>query len=84
MTATVPAFHWFLPTGGDDRTMKGSTHGGTVGAYTDRISPGLRPPSLDYLIAVARAAESLGFDGVLMPTGAHVDSAWKLDLAHFR
>ena len=49
--------HWFLPTSGD---------GGNV-------VPGLgghgRPPSLDYLGQVARAADQLGFDAVLDPDG---------------
>jgi alkanesulfonate monooxygenase len=76
MNTTFPAFHWFLPTGGDDRTIGASTHGGIIGAHTDKTSASLRPASLDYLIMLARAADTLGYDGVLTPTGAHCEDAW--------
>jgi alkanesulfonate monooxygenase len=34
----VTAFHWFLPTGGDDRAMSASTHGGIIGIRLHVIS----------------------------------------------
>jgi alkanesulfonate monooxygenase len=37
---------------------------------------GQREASLDYLTQIARAADSLGYDGVLTPTGAHCEDAW--------
>jgi alkanesulfonate monooxygenase len=56
--------HWFLPTSGDSRN----------------IVPGLgghgRPASIDYLGQIARAAENLGFDAVLNPTGTGCEDAW--------
>jgi alkanesulfonate monooxygenase len=56
--------HWFLPTSGDSRN----------------VVPGLgghgRPASIDYLGQIARAAENLGFDAVLTPTGTWCEDAW--------
>jgi alkanesulfonate monooxygenase len=46
---------WFLPTHGDGRYL-GTTEGG-------------RPVDLPYLQQVALAADSLGYYGVLIPTG---------------
>jgi alkanesulfonate monooxygenase len=63
-------FHWFLPTnGGDGRQIVGGGHG---------VGPGRsgRPPSVSYLGQVARAAEDLGFEAALTPTGAWCDDAW--------
>ncbi|HEY8547132.1 MAG TPA: LLM class flavin-dependent oxidoreductase [Acidimicrobiales bacterium] len=59
------SLHWFLPTAGDSRDVVGF---GPVG--------GRRPASLDYLAQVARAAEAVGFDAVLTPTGTHCEDAW--------
>jgi len=59
------SLHWFLPTAGDSRDVVG--FGPTSGR---------RSPSLDYLAQVARAAESVGFDAVLTPTGTHCEDAW--------
>ena len=61
--------HWFLPTSGDGR-------GVGDGARTGVVAPGHRPPTLAYLAQVARAAEQLGFDGVLTPTGTWCEDAW--------
>ncbi|MEV4136596.1 LLM class flavin-dependent oxidoreductase [Dactylosporangium sp. NPDC049742] len=76
---TGPVFHWFLPTGGDDRAVGAGTHGGIIGA-TDAAplprSATFRPPTLDYLTQLARAADQLGYAGVLTPTGAHCEDAW--------
>ena len=53
---------WFLPTGGDGRYL-----GSTVGQRT-----------IDhrYLRAIAGAADSLGYGGVLIPTGRGCEDAW--------
>jgi alkanesulfonate monooxygenase len=75
-------FHWFLPTGGDGRRLGGTVHGlgiGTTGVGSPQ--PGAtgveeREATLDYLMQLARAADSLGYEGVLTPTGAHCEDAW--------
>jgi alkanesulfonate monooxygenase len=61
--------HWFLPTAGDSH---GITSGGQAAATVDTE----RPPELGYLALVARAAERLGFTGVLTPTGTFCEDAW--------
>lgn len=63
-------FHWFLPTnGGDGRDVVGGGHG--LGA-----GPAGRPASVSYLSQVARAAEDVGFEAALTPTGAWCEDAW--------
>jgi alkanesulfonate monooxygenase len=64
-------FHWFLPTSGDSRDIVG----GGRGVAPER-GPKLRPASLAYLTQVAQAAEHLGFEGVLTPTGTWCEDAW--------
>ena len=64
-----PVFHWFLPTSGDG-------HGVGDGARTGVVSRRHRPASLDYLTQIAQAAEHLGFEGVLTPTGTWCEEAW--------
>jgi alkanesulfonate monooxygenase len=61
--------HWFLPTAGDSH---GITSGGQAASTVDTE----RPPELGYLALVARAAERLGFAGVLTPTGTFCEDAW--------
>jgi alkanesulfonate monooxygenase len=63
--------HWFLPTYGDGRQLVGGGHGVGVGS-----AGGVRPASLSYLTQVSRAAEQVGFAGVLTPTGAWCEDAW--------
>ena len=61
--------HWFLPTGGDSRDISpdpSPTGGGAP----------VRAPSLDYLVQVARAAETVGFDAMLTPCGTGCEDAW--------
>jgi len=53
---------WFLPTHGDSRFL-----GTTFGA---------RAVGLPYLQQIAQAADSLGFHGVLLPTGRSCEDAW--------
>ena len=69
----MPArFFWFLPTTGDSRSIVGGSH-----ASSNRSIPhGYRPPSRRYLAEVARAADRLGFEGVLTPTGTWCEDAW--------
>jgi alkanesulfonate monooxygenase len=71
------AYYWFLPTGGDGRALGGPVHGtGIGGASRAPSAPGVRPASLSYLTQLAQAADSLGYEGVLTPTGAHCEDAW--------
>lgn len=70
--------HWFLPTGGDGRTLV-DRHAYTDGGITrSRITPvgGIRAPDIDYLAQIARAADQLGFEAVLTPTGTWCEDAW--------
>ena len=53
---------WFIPTHGDSRYL-GTAQGG-------------RRVSYDYLKHVAMAADTLGYDGVLLPTGRSCEDAW--------
>ncbi|MCT9075851.1 LLM class flavin-dependent oxidoreductase [Streptomyces fulvoviolaceus] len=64
-------FHWFLPTNGDSRHVVGGGHG-TPATVSGRD----RPPTVAYLSQIARAAEDLGFEGALTPTGAWCEDAW--------
>lgn len=65
--------HWFLPTSGDSRTV---TPFGPDGHF--------RPPTLDYIAQVAQAADRLGFEGVLTPTGTPCEDAWLMTAALIR
>jgi alkanesulfonate monooxygenase len=53
---------WFLPTHGDGRYL-----GSEIGA---------RHVSLNYLSQIARAADELGYFGVLIPTGRSCEDSW--------
>ena len=53
---------WFIPTHGDSRYL------GT--------SEGARTLNHDYLKQVAQAADSLGYEGVLIPTGRSCEDPW--------
>ncbi|MEU4881589.1 LLM class flavin-dependent oxidoreductase [Streptomyces althioticus] len=63
--------HWFLPTTGDDRNVVGVTARDSLQSRATS-----RPPTLDYLAQVARAAESAGFEAVLTPTGSDCEDSW--------
>ncbi|MEU6957643.1 LLM class flavin-dependent oxidoreductase [Streptomyces sp. NPDC045714] len=65
-------FHWFLPTYGDSRHIVGGGHDLPVGATAEEQ----RPATIGYLTQVASAAEQLGFEGALTPTGAWCEDAW--------
>ncbi|WP_152655512.1 FMNH2-dependent alkanesulfonate monooxygenase [Oceanobacillus sp. CFH 90083] len=56
------SFFWFIPTHGDGRYL-GSSVGG-------------RAVTLDYAKQVAQAADQLGYEGVLLPTGQSCEDAW--------
>ncbi|WP_197381659.1 LLM class flavin-dependent oxidoreductase [Mycolicibacterium mengxianglii] len=63
--------HWFLPTYGDSRNIVGGGHGTPAGAaHSDRDA------SIDYLASIVRGAESFGFTGALIPTGAWCEDAF--------
>lgn len=64
------AFHWFLPTNGDGRRLVEPP------VPVPGIAGGQRPATLGYLTQIALAAESLGFEGALTPTGPWCDDAW--------
>ncbi|ARP94486.1 FMNH2-dependent alkanesulfonate monooxygenase [Bordetella genomosp. 13] len=53
---------WFIPTHGDSRYLGTST--------------GARAGSHDYFRQIAVAADTLGYDGVLLPTGRSCEDAW--------
>ncbi|WKB54708.1 FMNH2-dependent alkanesulfonate monooxygenase [Eleftheria terrae] len=55
---------WFIPTHGDSRYL------GT--------SKGARAATFDYFKQVAIAADSLGYEGVLLPTGRSCEDSWIL------
>jgi alkanesulfonate monooxygenase len=63
------ALHWFLPTSGDSRNVVPGAGGHG------------RPASIDYLGQIARAADELGFDAVLTPTGTTCEDAWLITSA---
>jgi alkanesulfonate monooxygenase len=65
--------HWFLPTAGDSRTVVPFGDGGHR-----------RPPRIEYLAQIARAADDLGYTGVLTPTGTWCEDAWLVTAALLR
>ncbi|MCZ8380734.1 LLM class flavin-dependent oxidoreductase [Mycobacterium sp. CPCC 205372] len=69
---TPAKFFWFLPTNGDSRNIVGASHASSH----HTVPAGYREPSRRYLAEVARAADRLGFEGVLTPTGTWCEDAW--------
>jgi alkanesulfonate monooxygenase len=67
---------WFLPTSGDGRGISGRAHP-APGQDADVE----RPPDIGYMGQIARAAEQLGFDAVLTPTGIWCEDAWLVTAA---
>src|SRR5580698_6311702 len=53
---------WFIPTHGDSRYL-GTTEGARAADY-------------DYFRQIAVAADTLGYEGVLLPTGRSCEDAW--------
>ncbi|GAA3007958.1 LLM class flavin-dependent oxidoreductase [Actinokineospora diospyrosa] len=70
--------HWFLPTSGDGRNVVERFHANRA------ENSARRAPDIDYLAQVARAAEQLGFTGVLTPTGTFCEDAWLVTAALIR
>ncbi|MEU8567245.1 LLM class flavin-dependent oxidoreductase [Streptomyces pathocidini] len=70
--------HWFLPTGGDGRTLvdRHAFTGGALDRSATRSVSGVRAPDIGYLAQIAKAAERLGFEAVLTPTGTWCEDAW--------
>ncbi len=64
-------FHWFLPTQGDGRGLVETGEPPPPG-----VAGGLREASVSYLTRLATAAEDLGFEAALTPTGGWCDDAW--------
>jgi alkanesulfonate monooxygenase len=60
--ASRPGLFWFLPTHGDGRYL-GTSRGG-------------RRVDIQYLRQVAQAADHLGYEGVLLPTGKSCEDSW--------
>jgi alkanesulfonate monooxygenase len=67
------ALHWFLPTAGDSRTVV------PFGADGHQ-----RPPTIDYLAQIAQAADRLGYEAVLTPTGTWCEDSWLVTAALLR
>ncbi len=67
-----PKFFWFLPTNGDSRSIVGASHASSH----HTVPANYRAPSWRYLAEVARAADRLGYEGVLTPTGTWCEDAW--------
>lgn len=65
--------HWFLPSAGDSRTV--------IPFGPDGHS---RPPTIDYIAQIAQAADRLGFEGVLTPTGTWCEDSWVVTAALLR
>jgi alkanesulfonate monooxygenase len=61
-TETAADVLWFLPTHGDGRYLA--------------TQIGARNVSLNYLSQIARAADELGYFGVLLPTGRSCEDSW--------
>ncbi|KPM52409.1 alkanesulfonate monooxygenase [Frankia sp. R43] len=72
--------HWYLPTRGDDRVIVSSNGEADFGADGTR-NPRFRPPTIEYLGQIARAAEQLGYEALLTPTGLWCEDAWIITAA---
>ena len=80
--------HWYLPTSGDGRTISDRAFPSLDGKATD--GPALsgssaaarwRAPDIEYIVQIAKAAEQLGFYGMLTPTGVWCEDAWLVTAA---
>lgn len=68
--------HWFLPTTGDGRSV--------VDFFPDpngKLPFSARSANISYLRQIAQAADRLGFEGVLTPTGSGCEDAWLISAA---
>jgi alkanesulfonate monooxygenase len=80
--------HWYLPTSGDGRTVSDRAFPSLDGKPANGQAPPAasaaaygRPPDIEYMAQIARAAEQLGFYGVLTPTGVWCEDAWLVTAA---
>jgi alkanesulfonate monooxygenase len=80
--------HWYLPTSGDGRTIADRAFPtldarATVGHSPLQASAAAvgRPPDIEYMAQIARAADQLGFEAVLTPTGIWCEDAWLVTAA---
>ncbi|HEU4425448.1 MAG TPA: LLM class flavin-dependent oxidoreductase [Pilimelia sp.] len=86
--------HWFLPAHGDGRevaktptgeastgTGTGTGGNGTAAGRTTARENVRRAPDMGYLAQVARAADSLGFEGALVPFGLFCEDPWLVSAA---
>ncbi|MGZ4466521.1 MAG: LLM class flavin-dependent oxidoreductase, partial [Nocardioides sp.] len=79
--------HWFLPTTGDARGLVGGGHSVPQGIGRpggDHDANVFREATIDYLASIARAADQLGFESVLTPTGTWCEDAWLVTAALIR
>ncbi len=79
-------FHWFLPTISDGRSLvvgTHRTHGPSIAknGVAEHGADRYRPPDIEYLAQISRAAEQMGFDAVLTPTGTWCEDAWLVTAA---
>jgi alkanesulfonate monooxygenase len=79
VTRPVPPLrlYWFLPAQGDGRTIARRT----AGPPASGVRAAQRPPTMDYLVQVAAAADHLGFAGMLLPAGLFCEDPWLLAAA---
>lgn len=69
--------HWFLPTTGDGRSVLDFF---PDPSRRDGRARG-RAATIGYLAQIAQAADRLGFEGVLTPTGSQCEDAWLVSAA---
>ena len=62
MTHDPLRFFWFIPTHGDGRYLGSEDN--------------VRPADFGYFKQIAQAADRLGFEGVLLPTGQNCEESW--------
>lgn len=72
LTESAPIeVNWFLPSNGDGRHLTSSGLPKSPG-----FQYGERPPTLDYLRQVVRAAQLGGFDAIMIPTASGFEDPW--------
>jgi alkanesulfonate monooxygenase len=74
--------HWFLPTSGDSRNLDSASVHAKEAPHLQPTAQ--RPPTIGYLAQVAAAAEHLGYEAVLTPTGSWCEDAWLTTAALLR
>ncbi|ESQ80379.1 LLM class flavin-dependent oxidoreductase [Asticcacaulis sp. YBE204] len=73
-------FHWRLPTHGDraDVALPSDTRGDWGALKPGNLAPSPHDPAAyhEHLLEIARAAETAGFDGALIPSFPQTDDPW--------